>query len=344
MPWGPLLIAAQLGAALVVQTDAPDAMCPDLTQTREAVAKRLGTLAVDNSGWVVHYTIGHSPDVRTGDFVRLELWDPQGTRRLERDLPLRSGSCSTMAQAIAVVVDRFFRSLAQQESSLSEAAPAEKANADASRTADEGHPLRPLEPADSPREGERELERPSSAPQRAFVPAPASEPVSGVNLGVLGSYLVESFGVQVTLEAPLGNRIHLGFSTVVPFNGPSKTVEGRSISLRSYPQRVWLAVGNSSSRYWFDAGPELFTVIERADGGDLIGGQSATRVIPGLGVSLGGGARLTARVGFGLRAGVDVTHPPLARQFMVTTEQGAEEVFAAPRFRASAGAGVFFWF
>jgi len=219
-----------------------------------------------------------------------------------------------------------------------------KASASAPRTPDRGDSLRPPGTTDGSREGESELERTSSAPQRTLVPVPASEPQRGVNLGLLGSHLGQSFGVQVTLEVPLGNGVQLGFSTAIPVDGRSETVEGRSVSLRSYSQRVWLAVGSSSSSYWFDAGPEVLTVIEQADGSNLFGGESATRIIPGLGASLGGGAHVTARFGFGLRAGVDVTDPPLARHFMVTTAQGTEEVLAAPRFRASAGAGIFFWF
>lgn len=341
---GSLLIAAQLGTAMVVQTGSPDAMCPDLSQTREAITKRLGTLEVDNSGWILRYTIGHSPDSRAGDFVRLELWDPQGTRRLERDLPLRSGSCSTMAQAIAVVVDRFFRSLAQQELAPSEAAPPEKKSAGAPRKPDSGDSLGLPGPTRGSQESERDLQRSSATLQGTPVVALPSEPQSRVRLGLLGTYLVESFGFQFTLEAPLGAGIELGFSTAVPVGSRSEIVEGRPVSLHSYSQRVWLTLGTSSHGYWFDAGPELLTVIEHADGRDLVGGQSATRVIPGAGASLGGGVHVTARFGFGLRAGLDLTHPPFARQFVVTTTQGTEEVLAAPWFRASAGAGVFFSF
>ncbi len=341
MPWGPLFIVAQLGAALVVQTGSPDAMCPDLTQTREAITNRLGTLEADDSGWVVRYTIGHSPGSRAADFVRVELWDPQGTRRLERDLPLRGGSCSTMAQAIAVVVDRFFRSLGQRAAHTSDAAPPESPSVGASQTPNGGDAL----PPPAPPLRMRASEHPSSVARRAPMAVPASKPHRVVKLGWLGSYLVEASGVQITLEAPLGEQIYLGFSTAVPISGPRETIDGRSVSLRSYSQRVWLALGSLlSSRYWFDAGPELLAVVEQADGSDLVGGQSATRVIPGLGVTLGGGALFTARLGFGLRVGADVTHPPLARQFVVTANQGTREVLEPPRFRASAGAGIFFWF
>jgi hypothetical protein len=83
--------------------------------TREAISRRLGTLvAPPGSGWKARYTSGHAPEGSPRDFVRLELFGPDGGLQLLRDLPLE-GSCATMADVIALVLDRHFRGLRHAE-------------------------------------------------------------------------------------------------------------------------------------------------------------------------------------------------------------------------------------
>jgi hypothetical protein len=72
----------------------------------------LGTLVVSSgAGWRARYTIAHAPEGAQMDFVRLELFAPDGALQLSRDLPLEAGACSTVAEAIALVLDRYFRKL-----------------------------------------------------------------------------------------------------------------------------------------------------------------------------------------------------------------------------------------
>jgi hypothetical protein len=97
---------------LTLETGSPDALCPALPAAREAVERRLGTLVVESgAGWSARYTIAHAPEGTQTDFVRLELFAPNGTLQLSRDLPLEAGACSTVAEAIALVLDRYFRKL-----------------------------------------------------------------------------------------------------------------------------------------------------------------------------------------------------------------------------------------
>ncbi len=99
------------GTGLSLETGSPDALCPDLSTTREAIGRRLGTLvAPPGSGWRARYTIGHAPEGTPRDFVRLELFGPDGAVQLSRDLPLEA-SCATMADVIALVLDRHFRGI-----------------------------------------------------------------------------------------------------------------------------------------------------------------------------------------------------------------------------------------
>ncbi len=105
------LAASSLSPGLRVETGSPDALCPEQGATQAAIESRLGVVGVDGrAGWTARYTNWHVPD-EDRDFVRLEVTDPSGTRRLERDLPLAGESCSTMAHVIALVLDRYFREL-----------------------------------------------------------------------------------------------------------------------------------------------------------------------------------------------------------------------------------------
>lgn len=111
--WAAVILAATVGLSpgLVVETGSPDALCPELSSTRAAVEARLGVVGVQGrAGWTARYTMWHVPD-QDSDFVRLEVIDPAGARRLVRDLPLAGESCSTMASVIALVLDRYFRDL-----------------------------------------------------------------------------------------------------------------------------------------------------------------------------------------------------------------------------------------
>src|SRR5690242_17602895 len=130
--WVPVRAAAQ-GEGLRIETGSPDALCPELESTRAAVRRRLGELVVpDGPGFVARYTIGHAPAGTPRDFVRLELRGSDGLVLLERDLPLEGESCSTMAEVIALVLDRYFRALLAREPASGEppreqAAPARPA-------------------------------------------------------------------------------------------------------------------------------------------------------------------------------------------------------------------------
>src|SRR5262245_66007578 len=81
-----VIFLLQLGRGIVVETDSPDAHCPDLHQTREAVGSRLGT--IEGTGWRARYTIVHDQGEIPRDFVLLELTSPEGETRLRRELPI----------------------------------------------------------------------------------------------------------------------------------------------------------------------------------------------------------------------------------------------------------------
>jgi hypothetical protein len=107
----PLIILA-VAQGLMIDTPSPDALCPDLARTRETVHARLGE--VGEGDYRAVYTIVHERGDNPKDFVRLELFESSGTVRLRRELPIGT-SCAAVADAIALVLERYFRTLIDEE-------------------------------------------------------------------------------------------------------------------------------------------------------------------------------------------------------------------------------------
>ena len=104
-----VLWALAVGSGLRVETSTPDALCPDLGQVRAAARARLGDIEADGD-WNASYALIHRPDgAEAGDVVRLELHDPAGRLRLQRELPRAGESCASLAQALVVILDAYFR-------------------------------------------------------------------------------------------------------------------------------------------------------------------------------------------------------------------------------------------
>jgi hypothetical protein len=99
--------AASAGAGLRVETRTPAALCPDIAEVRRAVSERL---SIEGQGeWLASYDLVHRPEREAEDVVRLELHDPQGRLRLRRELPRSGASCVALAQAVAMVLETYFR-------------------------------------------------------------------------------------------------------------------------------------------------------------------------------------------------------------------------------------------
>jgi hypothetical protein len=119
----PADVAVSSDTGLTLESGSPDALCPDLRTTQQAVRRRLGTLvAPPGPGWKARYTIGHAPEGAPRDFVRLELFGPDGNVQLSRDLPL-DAACATMADVIALVLDRHFRGLPHEDPAATSVPP-----------------------------------------------------------------------------------------------------------------------------------------------------------------------------------------------------------------------------
>lgn len=103
---GQLFLAAAAAAGLRVTTDSPDALCPPLEQAQQATRARLGE--VEGGPYEARYVLVR--DAETGsDSLRLMLTDAEGKTLLERTLPITPGGCKDASQAIALILERYFR-------------------------------------------------------------------------------------------------------------------------------------------------------------------------------------------------------------------------------------------
>jgi hypothetical protein len=225
------------------------------------VARRLGSLVVEGrKGWRARYTIGHAPSGTPRDFIRLELFNPEGTVELLRDLPIEGASCRTMAEVIALVLDRYFRGLGETDgpSSESGAAPAQPAASDRS------HPSRQLTG------GERlALARRLSA--EYAVTRPVSESWFGLRAGAALSHAV---------EAALGLRVGL---TALQERAPG----GARVEARTGEGRLGLAWRLALAPGLLHLGPTVSLALQRATTHGLVHATDRTRVSWALGAEMG---------------------------------------------------------
>ncbi|MDF3067767.1 MAG: hypothetical protein K0R38_3368 [Polyangiaceae bacterium] len=252
---------AEDSSGFTLETGSPDALCPALEVTREAVTRRLGALVVDgHKGWRARYTIGHAPFGTPRDFVRLELLSPEGRVELVRDLPMEGESCRTMAEVIALVLDRHFRGLAAEDAPPAEPSPK------VVEPASPNQPRARTAAASTPR---------LTLDRRVALEYAVSHPVALPWLGVRGSTTLGSH-----LEVALGLRLAL---TPLQQSVPGgASVEARAVAARSVlAWRLPLPLGLAH------VGPVVAVAVEQAKTEGLASRNERTRAVWSGGVESG---------------------------------------------------------
>lgn len=304
MVWG-LATIASAAAGLIIESGAPDSLCPDLSSTRQAVEARLG--AVEPSAdrpWKARYTIVHAEG--EGDYIRLELFDAQGERRLVRDLPMAGETCSTMAQIIALVLDRFFRDLGAPEPEVApRAEPTPKA------------PPQPTPPAPEP-----------------IAPPPANfTPTRPVVLGLWGGVGGEPLGpsLAASLRVSLSEQWQVGVLAAWLTGEKEAASVGSgdaAASLRAMAGRGFVAWTGHSGRFEYRLGPEFLIQVEHASASQEVRSepyqQSAYRVRPGLGVHAGAAVWLLPQLALAVTGAVDASSS--TRRFLIRDETQSEPI------------------
>jgi hypothetical protein len=315
--WAATAQGAPFREGLAVETESPDALCPDLATTRQAIHNRLGTLTLDSSsrqGWTVRYTVGHAPGTE-GDFVRLDVLDPAGERRISRDLPVGGESCATLAQAMALVVERYFRELETPALALPEAEP--KVATDS----------------------------PSSPPARAALRAqtPAVSPavltpqlMLGAGLGFSSAQPGASAGLQG--GAWFGREVHLELGLLADLGARRQQYQGADLELRSFPVQLSLGFGQRGQAWDFFAGPEARWTLEVPHSDGLVGLDSSPGAAFSAGLAAGTTFWASSALGITLRASVD--YALISTKFQV--DPGSQQVLKLPALQVLSSIGVAF--
>jgi len=291
--------SASEAGGFTLETGSPDALCPELEATREIVARRLGSLIVEGrKGWLARYTIGHAPAGTPRDFVRLELFNPDGQLEMRRDLPIEGDSCRTMAEVIALVLDRHFRGLvARDESPQSEA-----------------EVLQPELPAT--------VSAPSRAPPKPVNAAKVAVTGRGPRLSAeyavtlaqpyLGLHL--SVGLGPKLEASLGLR--WGLTSLEESEPRGARIEARAVS-----SRVSLAWKFALPPGMLHLGPALSLAFEQATTRGLQYQTDRTRAIWMAGLEAGYVAPIGRKLFIEGSTALDVLLPGAAGQFLIDNRE-----------------------
>jgi hypothetical protein len=322
---------AQREPGLSIETGSPDALCPELESTRAAVRRRLGELIVPggSSGYRARYTIGHAPVGSPRDFVRLELFGPEGNLQLERDLPLESESCSTMAEVIALVLDRYFRALLAREPAAGEVR-AEPPS---------GQPeLPPVAPEEVPLTAEA---TPAAAPATVSVSEPRATPTPsehGLRLVAFElawrSPAAPALGARALFEA--WPRVYVGGALHVGLLSESEALPaGGEVSSRDATLRAHLGWGPQLGSVRTYVGPALCFGLERATS-DLEESNVGVRALWAAGLEAGALWLTDEGWSFGATAALDVSIAKLGGRFYVQDQ----EVLEPPSVRAWLGMAV----
>jgi hypothetical protein len=309
---------------LVITTPTPDALCPPLGATRDAVDARLGSLELEGT-WRATYNVVHRVD---GDYVELKLQDGADQVRLERALPVRGESCSTLAQVIALVLERYFQRPGGELAATEPEAPAREAAPP------------PPEP----------VETPAAVPP----PSPAPEPSGRAFLG-FGGYVGNVWaGPSVELgwrgtharTLPAWFRLSLGLDVLSHEEDvPSASGTG-SAEANRYVGRLGIGWPFAAGPFAFAAGPEFIGILEHAEPRNIKDPEQATRLLPAAGFVARAALPLTPRArGASLALFVEggaawIPHG-LIREFQITESDGTEvEILDPPNGCAGLVAGI----
>jgi hypothetical protein len=307
------MAAAGAGAGLRVETRTPAALCPDIAEVRRAVSERLSIEGEGEGEWLASYDLVHRPQRESEDVVRLELRDPKGRLRLRRELPRSGASCVALAQAVAMVLETYFR-----------------------------HPGEPMNEGPAPAAG---VQGTGTVPMQGDgSPAPAA-PSGRFAAGLLASWTVGPSSPAVAVDLSYSGREPwaIGIDTVWMTSEQARAIdlqpEQGTGFLRSSLFHAWGALRLGASRpVELLVGPELALGVDWMRTMNVPEGQENVRAAFGIGARGELRIRLGSRAALSFVAAADYAPGAWAGRFEIAGV--GTEPFPSPRARLLLGAGV----
>jgi hypothetical protein len=322
-------VAAAPLSIVVSEAGAPREGCALLEQTQRGINERVGTQHAEGGTWAARYVVTQSSVPGESEIVRLELSDPEGRVRLRRELPIEGENCADVAQAIALVVERYFADLAAEH--VAEAETPESSPAVATPT-----------PEPSPAPSPVVAPAPPAAPPPQRPPrALGQRPVTLWRAGVGAALLLPDPAARVDVNVRLDHAWwSAGLRGVVPTKERSEPLDEGKAELSALPLRLWAAADWTWDDLEVSLGPELLVSLERGDtvASDRIG--DGTRLVLGLGAQANALLSLSGPVALSLAAGGDVTLPLAMSQFLVAETE--REVLKPRIFEGFLAGGLVF--
>lgn len=331
--------AVTLNDLLSVETGSPDALCPALKQTTDAIHARLGTLKSEQPGWRARYTVGHAPGTGQGDFIRLELFDPNQRLQLARELPVGHASCSTLAQSIAIVLSGYFESLAPAEDGAlptpaagSELTPAPDANPDMTQQGSNSKGSRarvPEQPVPRPIASSRGSERgPDPIVSRDDASSSKTQHAFGIGLAI--PFAVYGRGLTISYAASPSQYTQYGALLTLPLERTSAIVDEGDVLMWSARARLWYGARVAVQRLVSVVGPSVSLGLDSAHARGLDESQRQQRAVVALGLLFDATFWMHSSLGLGLQAGMDVGERLGSRRFVVHGSRTEPELEVHP--------------
>jgi len=291
--------------ALDLTTSTPDALCPPLEETRAAVNARVGEVRGE---YQAEFTLVRADDGQQA--LQLVLRERQA-EVLRRELPLDGAGCDDAAQAIALVLERYFDAIEKRE-------PSEGPKSAIA--------LEPSAPA---------------ASQPASVAAPEAEPSVRparwrARAGAVYDWeLGPAAGVGVVLYPTAfrpSSRFHVGVALDAAqfLLRSSETVREERITALTLRTALSLPFTFELRRLSLSAGPWAELRLQRASAPTLPHGRSDYRALPGLGAFAGLGWGLTPSLTLGAGFAFGAQLSGAAPRFILQEDGGGRNEVLVP--------------
>jgi hypothetical protein len=294
----------------------PEVACPDQVAVQQALFAQVGDGAPAH-GWRLSYR--RTDDTATGGRGRggglqLELADDLGKSRLRRQLRVGSGDCRAQAEAIALIVYRFFAQLGGAG----------------------GGPLPPPTPvqelasAPSPTAPPLPIPPPASPPPAVLLTAPTARPPALLRLSLEAgaglwtrrpSAATSIFGFRIAWA-----NVEAAFSVLAPRapaaegRGDGAEVKGSALGMA-----IYLGLVRESARLSLHGGPMSIVCREWGRSRNIAVSTENAGTTAALGVTAGAAWRLWRGLGLGAEAGLG--HAVFGNRFVVG---GWGQVLAPP--------------
>lgn len=297
-------------AALELATGTPDALCPPLEEARAAVSARVGEV---RGNYRAEFALIRADD--GGQLLELVLREGQ-RRVLHRELPLDGAGCQDAAQAIALVLERYFDTLQPPE-------PDAEPDLAPVPVALQPRRVRSLPPAPRADSAPGTGERQQALAWRAHIGALYDwEHGAAVSLG--GRVFPTALRVAPRL------RFGVGLDAAPFLRRKTQTVRAEPIHVSTLQAALSFPLGLTFDRWCAALGPWAQVRLQRAEASSLAHQRSGYRALSGWGgfAELGWSVAPAWTVGLGGALGGQPTG--LSSRFVLVTADGSKRPVLIP--------------